>query len=163
MVIVDLSCPWELYLFASCHLVMGLVNYLDDTCMLLTSESCTNAELFWERVHATSLLCVYGFDWALWYFYATIAGGRCGSGRLRPFSGYQEINTSAFVLWNRCEGNISSYLISKQFFCGDGWFLIQIEVAWIAFCIIWGHTHDRRAKARPFTWRVLYRSQKIFK
>ena len=31
MVIVDLSCPWELYLFASCHLVMGLVNYLDDS------------------------------------------------------------------------------------------------------------------------------------
>ncbi len=58
MVIVDLSCPWELYLFASCHLVMGLVNYLDDTCMLLTSESCTDAELFWERVHAISLVCV---------------------------------------------------------------------------------------------------------
>ena len=37
---------------------MGLANFLGDTCMLLTSESCTDAELFWERVHATSLLCV---------------------------------------------------------------------------------------------------------
>ena len=60
MGIIDFStsCPWELYLFAFCHLLPGVCMYLLDACALLTSKSCTDTELIWERLVAVSLVYV---------------------------------------------------------------------------------------------------------
>ena len=52
------SCPWELYLFALCHLLPGVCMYLLDACFLLTSNACTDTELVWERLVALSLVYV---------------------------------------------------------------------------------------------------------
>eukprot|EP01083_Nonionella_stella_P061008 159082_1 len=52
------TCPWELYLFAFVHLGAGVVMYLFDSCKVLTSSSCTNAELVMESFVVLSLLYV---------------------------------------------------------------------------------------------------------
>jgi hypothetical protein len=52
------TCPWELYLFAFWHLLAGVAWYLLDMCRLLTTNSCTDAELLWGRVIAVSLVYV---------------------------------------------------------------------------------------------------------
>mmetsp|Transcript_11757 Transcript_11757/g.25378 ORF Transcript_11757/g.25378 Transcript_11757/m.25378 type:complete len:292 (-) Transcript_11757:168-1043(-) len=54
----DTTCPWELYLFAFIHLIGAVVMYLFDSCELLTSKSCTNAELVMESFVVLSLLYV---------------------------------------------------------------------------------------------------------
>jgi hypothetical protein len=52
------SCPWELYLFAFWHLFAGATFYYFDACPYLTSKPCTDAERFWERIVALSLVYV---------------------------------------------------------------------------------------------------------
>jgi hypothetical protein len=52
------SCPWELYLFALWHLFTGVYFHLVEVCPYLTAKSCTDAERFWERIVALSLVYV---------------------------------------------------------------------------------------------------------
>lgn len=58
--IIDFStdCPWELYLFAFAHLGGAIVMYFVDSCRLLTSTSCTDAEKIFESLAVLSLLYV---------------------------------------------------------------------------------------------------------
>ena len=59
-IIIDFgtSCPWELYLFAFCHIGGAIVLYLFDSCHLLTSTSCTDAEKVFESFASLSMLYV---------------------------------------------------------------------------------------------------------
>jgi len=52
------SCPWELYLFSFCHIGGAIVLYLFDSCRLLTSTSCTDAEKVFESFTSLSMLYV---------------------------------------------------------------------------------------------------------
>ncbi|KAL7553134.1 hypothetical protein ACHAWF_016386 [Thalassiosira exigua] len=52
------SCPWELYLFAFVHIAAAICMYIFDSCRLLTSTSCNDAEHVFENVVALSLLYV---------------------------------------------------------------------------------------------------------
>jgi hypothetical protein len=52
------SCPWELYLFAFVHIAAAICMYIFDSCRLLTSTPCNDAEHVFENVVALSLLYV---------------------------------------------------------------------------------------------------------
>jgi hypothetical protein len=52
------SCPWELYLFAFVHIVAAICMYVFDSCRLLTSAPCNDAEHVFENVVVLSLLWV---------------------------------------------------------------------------------------------------------
>lgn len=58
--IIDFSttCPWELYLFAFCHIGGAIVMYLFDSCQLLISTPCTEAEKVMESLVVLSLLYI---------------------------------------------------------------------------------------------------------
>lgn len=52
------TCPWEVYLFAFIHLLGGIFMYVFDSCRLLTSTSCNDAEKVLENMTALSLIYV---------------------------------------------------------------------------------------------------------
>lgn len=54
----DTTCPWELYLFAFIHLGGAMTMYFFDSCRLLTSTACTDAEQVMERFVSLAMLYV---------------------------------------------------------------------------------------------------------